>query len=124
MMPKLLDDRTIEWPTLDDETIARVIVDFTQEIDYLYLFLVENPVAAVWDLREDNRTYVGLRMIDDETWTNEAVGIMIEDFYGSMVHAHPSWARVVTDTGATKRAAIRSLIEDVAAMAPGGVPFQ
>jgi hypothetical protein len=107
---------SIAWPALDDAALDGVIVDYAPDIDYLYVFLAEKPVAAVWDLRADNLTYVGLRLVGDDEWTNEAVGIMVENFRLVASREHPGWERVLTAEGEARRAALRNLIADVAAM--------
>jgi hypothetical protein len=115
-MPNTDAAEAIAWPLLDNTALDGVIVDYVADIDYLYVFLVEKPVAAVWDLRADNNTYVGLRMVGDDVWTNEAVGIMVESFRQVALEQHPRWERVVTESGETQRQALRELIADVALM--------
>jgi hypothetical protein len=115
-MPDTDTAEAIAWPPLDDASIDRVIVDYDKGIDYLYLFLAEKPVAAVWDLRADNRTYVGLRLVGENEWTNEAVGIMVEHFRLVALRERPHWGLVLTESGDARRAALRQLIADVAAM--------
>lgn len=115
-MPSTDTADSIDWPPFDDIALDRVFVTYNAEIDYLYIFFAENPVAAVWDLRADNTTYVGLRLTGDDEWTNEAVGIMVEHFRLVALRPHPHWQRVLTARGDARRAALRLLIADVAAM--------
>lgn len=106
------------WPSLDDAALDSVRVEYDPEIDYLYVFLYGDPLPAVWDPRPDGDTWVGLRLVDDD-WVDEVVAIMIEHFRLHVVRVHPRWEPVLAATGAARRAAVRDLIADVAAMPIG-----
>jgi hypothetical protein len=108
------------WPTLDDTALDRVRVDDVSTIDYLYVFLTGTPPHAVWDPRAEPGVWVGLLMDGEDDWTDEVVAIMVANFCHSALRRHPGWKRVVTETGQSRRAALRELIADVAAMPASG----
>jgi hypothetical protein len=103
------------WPEVDDQSLDCVRVDDVADIDYLYVFLLGEPMPAVWDPVGDGDAYVGLRAVGDDV-TDEVIGIMIGQFRQAVLGRHPDWAPVVTETGQARRAALRGLIRDVAAM--------
>jgi hypothetical protein len=111
------------WPSLDEAALESVRVDYDPAIDYLYVFLYGAPLPAVWDPRPDGDTWVGLRLVGDDDWTNEVVGIMIAHFRRHAVKAHPGWQEMPTATGKTRNELLGRLIADVAAMPLGGSAF-
>jgi hypothetical protein len=124
--PKIAEPETLVWPELDDQALDRVRVDDAADIDYLYVFLHGKPIPAVWDPVGNGDAYVGVRT-EGEDVTDEVVGIMIGQFRQAVAPRHPDWERVVTETGNARRAALRKLVTEVAAMpfgddAPGDDP--
>jgi len=108
----------LKWPPLDDEAIDRIAVRDESTIDSLYLHLVGSPLPAVWDPRDEDEVWIGLRL-DDGNITNEVVGIMVENFRLAALRKHPEWADVLTDDDETRRQAIRGLVAAVAEMPVG-----
>jgi hypothetical protein len=111
------------WPSLDQAALESVQVDYNPTIDYLYVFLFGAPQPAVWDPRPDGDTWVGLRLVDDDDWVDEVVGIMIAHFRRHAVKAHPGWQEIPTATGRTRTELLGRLIADVAAMPLNGTSF-
>ena len=120
--PKAGVSETFIWPEFDDQALDRVRVDDVADIDYLYVFLLGKPVPAAWDPVGDGDAYVGFRIEGDDVF-DEVVGIMIAWFREVALRRHPAWERVVTETGPGRRAALRNLIVDVAAMPLSGIPW-
>jgi hypothetical protein len=108
------------WPLLNNSALDSIRVDYDPKIDYLYVFLYEHPMPAVWDPRPDGDTWVGLRLVGDDDWVDEVVGIMVEHFRLHAVNEHPHWGTLLDATGEEKRAALRAFIADGAAM-PGNL---
>jgi hypothetical protein len=108
----------LKWPPLDDEAIDRIAVRDESTIDSLYLHLVGTPLPAVWDPRDEDEVWIGLRL-DDGNVTNEVVGIMVENFRLAALQKHPEWAKVLTGDHETRRQAVRELVAAVADMPAG-----
>ena len=104
------------WPSLDDAALDSIRVDYVPEIDYLYVFLSGKPLPAVWDPRPDGNTWVGLRLVSDDDWIDEVVGIMVAHFRRHAVRNHPRWGKLLKATDSARRELLRGLIADVAAM--------
>jgi hypothetical protein len=107
------------WPSFDEAALESVRVDYNPTTDYLYVFLYGAPRPAVWDPRPGGDTWVGLRLVGDDDWVDEVVGIMIAHFRRHAVKAHPRWQEIPTATGKTRTELLGCFIEDVAAMPLG-----
>ncbi|MEA2586476.1 MAG: hypothetical protein QOF33_4561 [Thermomicrobiales bacterium] len=104
------------WPSMDDAALDTIRVDYNRKIDYLYVFLYGKPLPAVWDPRPDGNIWIGLRLVGDDDWVDEVVGIMVAHFRRHAVRELPRWGKVLTATGSARRESLRGMIADVAAM--------
>jgi hypothetical protein len=117
---KINENSRIKWPLLEEEDLDHLTISYDESLDTLYLFFEGKSTPAVWSLRDDNRSYVGLRLIDSFDWTNEAVGIMVEHFRHVEVQHHPEWVAILATEKENQRVAIRPLIDHIASMPAGG----
>ena len=81
----------MRWPALDACALDRVVLDYDPEIDPLYVFLTGSPVPAVQIPMSDGDTYVGVRLLPNDSPTDEAVTVMVEAFRRRALAIHRDW---------------------------------